>query len=152
MNNFAVNVNTNSYFLGKLGEPYFWELIARRFFEIQLLGEKAPSRNRCNKIWFPRVFLGITVKYKVPAKIFLLETLFLTVISKGTWGNHIFWELEAVKKAPSKNTCIKISSPRISWKELFEISCPQKYIHSEPYFWQLCPGQPRGTICFRSSC
>jgi hypothetical protein len=33
--------------------------------------------------------LGITVRNEVPAEIFLLGTIFITVISKGIQGNHI---------------------------------------------------------------
>jgi hypothetical protein len=51
-------------------------------------------------------------KNKVPARIFLLGTLFPTVIYSVTYGKHIFRELVARKEAPSRNTCNKLGIPR----------------------------------------
>jgi hypothetical protein len=50
-----------------------------------------PATNS-QKTGFPHVPLEITVRNKVPAKIYSLGISFLEVISHGTMGSHIFWE------------------------------------------------------------
>jgi hypothetical protein len=67
-------------------------------------------------IWFPYLPLEVTVRNKFPAIIFSLGTLFLTVISRGTLGNHIFRELVARKKVSGINACNKVDSSRFPSK------------------------------------
>jgi hypothetical protein len=71
--------------------------------------------------------------------------LFLTVIPRGANGNHILLRIIAGKKAPTRNTCYKIGSPRFLWEYLLEIRFPKDYFNWEPYFQQSFPGEPRGT-------
>jgi hypothetical protein len=53
-----------------------------------------------------------TVGNKVPSENILVGTLFPTVISRGTLGNHILLRISCQKKqASSKNTCNKIWFP-----------------------------------------
>jgi hypothetical protein len=50
-------------------------------------------------------------RIKVPARTFSLSNLSLTVISRGTQRNHVFFELAARKNALGKITYNKINSP-----------------------------------------
>jgi hypothetical protein len=74
------------------------------------------------------VFLEISVRNKVPVGIFLLETFFLIVISRGTQGNH-FLELTATKTGSQQKYMPKIGSSTFLKKELAEIMFPQEYFH-----------------------
>jgi hypothetical protein len=59
--------------------------------------------------------LEITVGNKFPRENIPAGTLFLTILSRGTEENHIFWELVARKKGLVEIRAIK-SYPRFSWK------------------------------------
>jgi hypothetical protein len=51
-----------------------------------------------NKISFPQVTLEISIRNEIPSRIFPLETLFLTDISRGTCGKHILMRIFCKKK------------------------------------------------------
>jgi hypothetical protein len=72
-----------------------------------LLGNKGSSRNTCNKIASPEK----TVRNMDPALIFLLGTLFMTVIPRELRGSIFFENYLLEIKAPNRNMCDKISSP-----------------------------------------
>jgi hypothetical protein len=64
----------------------------------------------------------MTFRSKVPSESVPAEMSFLTDISWSSLGNHILSELPAGKEATSRNI-----------------------FHWEPHFYELFPGEPRGT-------
>jgi hypothetical protein len=67
--------------------------------------------------------------------LFSQGALFLTVISGGTQGNHIFCDFVARKKEfPSRYMCNEMGSPRLPWEYFSEIRMPVKLFLLKPFF------------------